>query len=63
MRCVWTQININKKKRQKNILKWSVDTACGRVGAWMRCVFLRMRMVDGGVDALRVCADALRADG
>ena len=40
-----------------------VDTACGRVGTWMRCVSSRMRMVDGGMDTLRVRADASRADG
>ena len=35
------------------------DMACGHVGAWMCCVFLRMQMVDGGVDVLCVCVDAL----
>ena len=67
MRCVWTQINIKKKNNKKKHTEMEVwtrrDTACGRVGAWMRCVLLRMRMVDGDVDALRVRADALRADG
>ena len=65
---VWTQININKKQKQKTKNKkkhtemevWTRrDMACRRVGAWMCCVFLWMQMVDGGVDALRVCVDAL----
>ena len=60
MRCVWTQISISKK--QKNLTEMGVWTRRADVLAH-GCVACSCGWWMGGVDALRVRADALRADG